>query len=107
MNMETKFDDTELRAKLDDLIERYEEMAGFFKSTLAENEMMCRVFDADDRIAASMDEATRQSAIAECSTTQFQGQQPKLVEMSKQVTYWEKRAKKAEKELARRPAATA
>lgn len=81
------------------LREQLAEVSDSLKSTLADNEMMGRVFDADDRIAASMAEATRQAAIADVSDTQYNGQQGKLVALTKQVEHWMRRAQKAEKEL--------
>ena len=94
--------DTPVQVPFDEvqaLREQLSEIADNMKSTLADNEMMGRVFDADDRIKASMDEATRQSAIAECSDRQYNAQQGKLVALTKQVTHWMSRAQKAEKEL--------
>lgn len=87
----------EVQALRDQLVE----VSDSLKSTLADNEMMGRVFDADDKIKASMDEATRQRAIANCAETQYNGQQGKVVALTKQVTHWMTRAQKAEKALAK------
>ena len=47
------------QGELDDLRDRYEVMADSFKETLAENESMARVFDANDKVVAAMVEAKR------------------------------------------------
>ena len=76
-----------------------EDLRDSLKSTLADNEMMGRVFDADDRLKASMDEAVRQKAIADSAQRQFHAQQGKVVALAEQVTYWKNRCEKAEKML--------
>ena len=94
-----------LREQLAEEIERNTELAASMKETLADNEMMGRAFDADDRIAASMAEAKRQSALADVAEIQFRGQQGKLVAMTKAVTLWKGRAERAEKKLKKLEAA--
>ncbi|QRX83266.1 hypothetical protein [Glaciimonas sp. PAMC28666] len=86
-------------SELEALREQLAEVADHLKSTMADNEMMGRAFDSDDRVKASMGEVKRQKAIADCAETQYNGQQGKVVALTKQVTHWMNRAIKAEKEL--------
>lgn len=85
-------DVTELREKVAELSE-------LLQSTLADNEMMGRVFDADDQIKAAMAEATRQRAIAENAERTLIAKNGEFVERARAVTYWQNRATKAEKAL--------
>ncbi len=58
----------ELAAPREEITALMEELQGFaadLAETLADNIMMARVFEADDRIKAVMDEAKRQRALAE------------------------------------------
>lgn len=87
-------DVTELREKL-------EELSASLKETLADNEMMGRVFDADDRLKAAMDEAARQKAIATNAERTLAAKSGEFVERARAVTHWKNRAEKAEKALAR------
>lgn len=82
-----------------DDIDQVSDLQDSLKSTLADNEMMGRVFDADDRLKAAMDEATRQKAIADNAERKFNAQQSKVQALASQVTYWKNRAEKAEKSL--------
>lgn len=85
--------------ELTDLRDRYEEMAESFKATQAENEMMGRAFDADDKLKAAMDEAARQKAIAESAERTLAAKNGEFVARAEAVTYWKNRAEKAEKAL--------
>lgn len=87
-------DVTELREKI-------EELSAALKETLADNEMMGRVFDADDRLKAAMDEAKRQKAIATNAERTLAAKNGEFVERARAVTHWKNRAEKAEKALAR------
>lgn len=88
---------TEDRAELTELIET---LQANLKETLADNEMMGRVFDADDRLKAAMDEAKRQKAIAENAERTLAAKSGEFIERARAVTYWKNRAEKAEKRLA-------
>jgi hypothetical protein len=90
------------------LHEQIDELSELLKSTSADNEMMGRVFDADDQIKAAMDEAKRQKAIAENLKRTLDAKSGEFIARAGQVTYWmnrakkeKKRADKLEKELAR------
>jgi hypothetical protein len=85
---------TTLREQLLDISEH-------LKSTLADNEMMGRVFDADDQIKAAMTEAIRQKAIAESAERTLAAKTGEFVERARAVTHWMNRAQKAEKALAK------
>lgn len=77
------------------------ELSEHLRTTLADNEMMGRVFDADDRIKAAMDEAARQRAIAENAERTLAAKSGEFVERARAVTHWKNRAEKAEKALAK------
>ena len=84
-------------AELSEFIETLQDQ---LKHTLSDNEMMGRVFDADDRLKAAMDEAARQKAIAENAERTLAAKSGEFVERARAVTYWKNRAEKAEKRLA-------
>jgi hypothetical protein len=83
------------------LREQLAEVSDALKSTLADNEMMGRVFDADDRLKAAMDEAKRQKAIAENAERTLASKSGEFIERARAVTHWQNRALKAEKALAK------
>jgi hypothetical protein len=93
--------DAELTAENQALREQLAEIAENMKTTLADNEMMGRVFDADDRIKAAMDEAIRQKAIAENAERTLLAKSGEFIERARAVTHWQNRAVKAEKALAK------
>lgn len=86
--------------QISELTEMLETLQANLKETLADNEMMGRVFDADDRIKAAMDEARRQKAIAENAERTLAAKSGEFIERARAVTYWKNRAEKAEKKLA-------
>lgn len=81
------------------LREQLAEVSDALKSTLADNEMMGRVFDADDRVKASMNEAIRQKAIADNAERTLAAKNGEYIERARAVTHWMNRAQKAEKKL--------
>lgn len=83
------------------LREQLAEIAENMKSTLADNEMMGRVFDSDDQLKAAMDEAKRQKAIAENAERTLASKSGEFIERARAVTHWMNRAQKAEKALAK------
>jgi hypothetical protein len=87
--------------ELEALREQVAELSDALKSTLADNEMMGRVFDADDQLKPAMDEAKRQKAIAENIKRTIDAKSGDFIERARAVTYWMNRAKKAEKALAK------
>lgn len=89
------------RDELAELREQIEELQASLKETLADNEMMGRVFDADDKLKAAMDEAKRQKAIADNAERSLAAKQGEFKARAEQVTYWKNRAQKAEKSLAK------
>lgn len=90
----------ELAVQVQELRDQVAELADSLKSTLADNEMMGRVFDADDRLKAAVDEAARQKAIADNAERTLIAKSGEFVERARAVTYWKNRAEKAEKRLA-------
>lgn len=87
--------------ELEALREQVAELSDALKSTLADNEMMGRVFDADDQIKAAMDEAKRQKAIADNAERTLASKSGEFIERARAVTHWKNRAEKAEKALAK------
>lgn len=83
------------------LREQLAEVSDALKDTLADNEMMGRVFDADDQLKAAMDEAKRQKAIADNAERTLAAKTGEFVARAAQVTHWMNRAQKAEKALAK------
>lgn len=83
------------------LKEQLVEVAEALKSTVADNEMMGRVFDADDKLKAAMDEAKRQKAVADSAERTLAAKNGEFVARAQQVTYWKNRATKAEAALAK------
>lgn len=88
-------------AAYNELVEERNAIADDLKCTLADNEMMGRVFDADDRLAAMMTEAKRQKAIADVAISTMNAKNGEYIERARAVTHWKNRAKKAEKALAK------
>ena len=90
-----------LRDENADLRERLIELQDSLKQTVADNEMMGRVFDAGDQLKAAMDECRRQKAIADSAERSLAGKTGEFNERARAVTYWKNRAEKAEKALAK------
>lgn len=84
-----------------ELREQIAELQASLKETLADNEMMGRVFDAEDRLKAAIDEAARQKAIATNAERTLAAKNGEYVARAAQVTMWKNRAEKAEKLLAK------
>lgn len=87
--------------ELENLREQVNEVAQNLKATLEDNESMARVFDADDKIAAAVAEATRyreQNRILEARITGLLNEKNEAIRHAKS---WKRRAEKAEAELAR------
>lgn len=74
-----------------------------FADTVAENDMMGRVFDADDKVKASMDEARRQKALADNAERTLAAKSHDYIERARNVSYWKNRAEKAERAWERPP----
>lgn len=87
--------------ELDALREQIADLSESLKSTLADNEMMGRVFDADEQIKAAMAEVARWRAIAENAERTLDGKNGEYVARAKMITHWKGRAEKAEKALAK------
>ena len=86
---------------VDDLREQMEEMRHALKGAIADNEIMGRIIDADDKLAAAQAEITRWRAVAENAERTLTAKNGEYVERARAVTMWKNRADKAEKELAR------
>jgi hypothetical protein len=79
-----------LRAELDDV-------KTSFAETLADNENMGRVIDADDQLKAAMDEIKRLGAVAESAERTLRAKSGEFAEAIRTAKYWKNRAEKAEK----------
>jgi hypothetical protein len=79
-----------LRAELDDV-------KASFTETLADNESMGRVIDADDKLKAAMDEVKRLGAVAESAERTLHAKSGEFAEAIRTAKYWKNRAEKAEK----------
>jgi hypothetical protein len=88
-----------LRAENAALLAELDDLKADLAETLADNEMMGRVFDADDKVKASMDEARRQKALADNAERTLAARSQEFNERARNVVYWKKRAEKAEREL--------
>ena len=88
------------RPAANELAELREELASLkasFAETLADNEAMGRVFDADDRLQEAVNEVKRQTAIAASAESRMHAKMGEAAEAVKLVKYWKNRAEKAEK----------
>lgn len=81
-----------LRAELD-------ELKASFADTLADNENMGRVIDADDQLKTAMDDNQRLRAVAESAERILRAKSGEFAEAIRTAKYWKNRAEKAEKLL--------
>jgi hypothetical protein len=73
------------------------EVKALLAQTVADNENMGRVFDADDQLKAAFDEVKRQTAIAASAENRMYARIGECSEAIRSVKYWKNRAEKAEK----------
>jgi hypothetical protein len=95
-------------ARLDELLaenatvrEEVVDLKAVLAETLADNELLHRVVDADDQVKAAVAEAARYRAVAEQVERTLAEQSNEFCERAREVIYWKKRAEKAEKRLAK------
>jgi uncharacterized protein YjiS (DUF1127 family) len=79
-----------LRSELDDV-------KASFAETLADNESMGRVIDADDQLKAAMDEVKRLSAVAESAERTLRAKSGECAQAIRTAKHWKNRAERAEK----------
>lgn len=89
----------ECQAKLAEVMEHRDDIADALADTLADNEMMTRVFESDDQVKASMMEVARFKALAENAERTLDARSHEFNERARNVAYWKRRAEKAEKQL--------
>ena len=89
----------ELLAESAALREENANLKAALAETLAENEDMGRVFDADDQVKAALAEAARHNALAENAERTLAARSHEFNERARNVVYWKNRAEKAEKLL--------
>lgn len=94
-------------SELQTLRDQVEELADSLASTLADNEMMGRIFDADDKIKAALEEAKRQRTIAENAERTLMAKNSEYIARADAVKLWKNRAERAEKALAKLKAGAA
>lgn len=87
----------EIAALREQLADRNADLA----ETLAENEQMARVFEANDQIKASMAEVARFKALSENAERTLAARSQEFNERARNVLYWKNRAEKAEKLLSK------
>ena len=90
---------TELQAKYDALVEAHNLLSDQFKGTLADNNAMGKVFDADDQLAAAMKEINIFRSVADHAERQLQEKQSEFIARAQAVKTWQNRAERAEKKL--------
>jgi len=88
------------KAQLADVLEELNDIKNDMAVTLADNEMMARVFEANDQVKASMAEVERYRAVAEQAGRNLAARSHEFNERARNVRYWKSRADKAEKQLA-------
>jgi hypothetical protein len=86
-------------AELAALREEVAELRTELAAALADNEMLGRVCDADDKIKAALDEAKRQRALADNAERTLAAKSHEFIERARNVAYWKNRAEKAERLL--------
>jgi peptidoglycan hydrolase CwlO-like protein len=87
------------KAKLTDVLEQLDDIKNDMAETLADNEMMARVFEANDQVKESMAEVERYRAVAEQAERNLAARSHEFNERARNVRYWKFRAEKAEKQL--------
>lgn len=85
--------------ELEELRDRYDEMASSFRETLTENESMGRVFDSDDKVLAALAEAKRFREMNSTLNARVTGLMNELSECKRLLKGAQRRADKAESAL--------
>lgn len=84
-----------------DSVEQFENLQDSAARLLADNEMMARVFEANDHVKAALAEVARYRAVTEESKRELAARANEYNERARLVSYWKKRAEKSEKQLAK------
>ena len=93
--------DPERAVEIEELRDRCDQLAEALKETIADNESMGRIFEADDKILAALAEASRfreQNRVLESRINSLLSEKNEAV---RAVISWKRRAEKAEAQLAR------
>ena len=72
-------------------------MKASFADTLADNENMGRVIDADDQVKTAMDENKRLRAVADSAESTLRAKSGEFAEAIHTAKYWKNRADNAQK----------
>lgn len=88
---------TGLREENAALREELDDLKASFAETLADNESMGRVIDADDRLKTAMDEVKRLRAVADSAERVLHAKLGEFAEAIRSAKSWKNRADKAEK----------
>jgi ParB-like chromosome segregation protein Spo0J len=89
----------ELRRLLAEKDEQIDTLAASLKEAIADNECMGKVFDADDRLAATTAEISRLNALVQVIESRFTAQTNELNEAKRLAQQWRRRAERAEAAL--------
>lgn len=90
-----------LRAENAALREELDDVKASFADTLADNETMGKVIDADDKLKTAMDEVKRLQAVADSAERTLRAKSGECAEAIRSAKSWKNRAEKAERLLAK------
>ena len=89
----------ELRRQLAEKDEQIDSLAASLEEAITDNEVMGRVFDADDRLAAATTEIFRLNALVQVFESRLTGQTNELNEAKLLAKQWTRRAERAKAPL--------
>lgn len=88
-----------LRRQLAEKDEQIDSLAAILKEAAADNELMGKAFDVDDRLAAATAEIFRLNALVQVFESRLTGQTNELNEAKRLAKQWKRRAERAEAAL--------
>jgi hypothetical protein len=89
------------QSELDELRERFDELATNLKGAVEDNESMGRVFDANDQVAAAIAEATKSREMNRVLESRVTGLMNELAEVKRMLKIAQRRAERAEAALSK------
>ncbi len=88
-------------SEVENLRDRLDETATNLRETMADNDRMAAILDADDRVAAALAEAKQARDMTRVLQSRLDGQARELAESVRLVRHWKRRAERAEGRLAK------